>query len=162
MQAMWTGHGDSLCIPARSSSEQNSEARIREGGTTKYAIEQKARRCRIALESLRSYFKKKNRSAFVISLPETETAKVAAIAALKDSPEEFKKLNKQIARVLKLRKPEAIDSGFRRLLRKLPSSWPTQFRVAQGSLCEAMQAVGRELSGRWDDERYVRAEDVSE
>ena len=32
--------------------------------TTKYAIEQKARRCRIALESLRTYFKKKNRSVF--------------------------------------------------------------------------------------------------
>jgi Alw26I/Eco31I/Esp3I family type II restriction endonuclease len=128
--------------------------------TTKYAIEQKARRCRIALESLRTYFKKKNRSAFVISLPETETATAAAIAALKDSPDEFRKLDKQVARVLKLRKPEAIDSGFRRLLRKLPSPWPAEFRVAQSSVREAMQAVARELSGRWKDERYVRAEDV--
>lgn len=128
--------------------------------TTKYAIEQKARRCRIALESLRTYFKKKNRSAFVISLPETEAATAAAIAALKDSPKEFRKLDKQVARLLKLSKLEAIDSGFRRLLRKLPSPWPTEFRIAQSSLRQAMQAVARELSGRWEDERYVRAEDV--
>jgi len=128
--------------------------------TTKYAIEQKARRCRIALESLRTYFKKKNRSAFAISLPETKKATAAAIAALRNSPEEFRKLDKQVARVLKLRKPEAIDSGFRRLLRKLPSPWPAEFRVAQSSLCHAMKAVSRELSGRWEDERYVRAEDV--
>lgn len=128
--------------------------------TTKYAVEQKARRCRIALESLRTYFKKKNRSAFVISLPETETATAAAIAALKDSPEELGKLDKQVARVLKLRKPEAIDSGFRRLLRKLTSQWPAEFRVAQGCLSQAMQAVARELSEHWADERYVRAEDV--
>lgn len=130
--------------------------------TTKYAIEQKARRCRIALESLRTYFKKKNRSAFVISLPETETAKAAAIAALKDSPEEFRKLDKQVSRVLRLRKQEAMDAGFRRLLRKLPSPWPKQFRIAQDSLHQAMQGIARELSGRWEDERYVRAEDVSE
>ncbi|MBE0540836.1 MAG: Alw26I/Eco31I/Esp3I family type II restriction endonuclease [Verrucomicrobia bacterium] len=130
--------------------------------TTKYALEQKARRCRIALESLRTYFKKENRNAFVIALPETEAATVVAIAALKESPEEFRKLDKQVARVLKIRKQDAIDSGFRRLLRKLPSPWPEQFRVAQGSLREAMQAVARELSQRWDDERYVRAEVVSD
>jgi len=128
--------------------------------TTKYAVEQKARRCRIALESLRTYFKKKNRSTFAILLPETKTATAAAITALKDSPEELRKLDRQVARVLKLRKPEAIDSGFRRLLRKLVSPWPAEFRVAQGLLGQAMQAVARELSGRWEDERYVRAEDV--
>jgi hypothetical protein len=63
---------------------------------------------------------------------------------------------------LKLRKPEAVDSGFRRLLRKLPSPWPAEYGVAQGSLRQAMQTVAKELSGRWDDERYVRAEDVSD
>ncbi len=130
--------------------------------TTKYAIEQKARRCRIALESLRTYFKKKNRSAFVISLPETKTATAAAIAALEESPEEFKKLDKKISRVLKLRKQDAIDSGFRRMLRKLPSPWPEQFRNAQGSLRRAMQIIENVLSERWDNERYVRAEDFSD
>jgi Alw26I/Eco31I/Esp3I family type II restriction endonuclease len=130
--------------------------------TTKYALEQKARRCRIALESLRIYFKKENRNAFVIALPETEAATVAATAALKESPEEFRKLDKQVARVLKIRKQDAIDSGFRRLLRKIPSPWPEQFAVAQVSLREAMQAVARELSQRWDDDRYVRAEVVSD
>jgi Alw26I/Eco31I/Esp3I family type II restriction endonuclease len=137
-------------------------AQKRRRRTTKYAIEQKARRCRIAVESLRTYFEKKNRSAFVISLPETETATAAAIAALKDSPEEFRKLDKQVAKVLKLRKQDGIDSGFRRLLRKLPSPWPEQFRLAQGSLRQAMQTIARELSKRWDNGRYVRAEDVSD
>jgi Alw26I/Eco31I/Esp3I family type II restriction endonuclease len=135
-------------------------AEKRKGRTTKYALEQKARRCRIALESLHTYFKKKNRNAFVIALPETESATVAATAILKGSPEEFRKLDRQIARVLKLRKQDAVDSGFRGLLPKMPPQWPEQFRVAKNSLAAAMTAVAQELSTQWNDERYVRAEDA--
>lgn len=128
--------------------------------TTKYAVEQKARRCRIALDSLRTYFKKKNRNAFVVSTPAIKKATANAIATLENEPELFKKLDKQIARVLKLRKQEAVDSGFRRLLRRVPSQWPEQFRVARNSLAQALATVAQELSGQWNDERYVRAEDA--
>jgi len=135
-------------------------AEKRKKRTTKYALEQKARRCRIALESLHTYFKKKNRNEFVIALPETELATIAAIAVLKESPDEVRKLDKQIARVMKLRKQNAVDSGFRRVLRRIPIRWPQQFRIARDSLGAAMAAVGEKLSAQWYDERYVRAEDA--
>lgn len=134
-------------------------AEKRKRRTTKYAVEQKARRCRIAFESLHSYFKKKNRNAFVVALLEIESATVAALAALQESPDEVRKLDKQIARVMKLRKPDAVDSGFRKLLRRVPTQWPGQFRVAKNSLAKAMTAVAQELSAQWSDERYMRVGD---
>jgi Alw26I/Eco31I/Esp3I family type II restriction endonuclease len=135
-------------------------ARKRKPRTTKYAVEQKARRCRIALESLRTYFKKKNRNAFVISTPAIKDATSTAIAALGAEPEQLQKFDKQVARILKLRKQEAIDSGFRKLLRRVPAEWPEQFLAAKNSLESAMAAVAKELSAQWNDERYVRVEDA--
>jgi hypothetical protein len=37
---------------------------------TKYADEQKARRCRVAFESLRNYFRKESRNTYVVTTPQ--------------------------------------------------------------------------------------------
>lgn len=48
--------------------------------------------------------------------------------------------------------------GFRELACGLPSTWPEQFGVAKNFLAQGMEAIANELSARWEDPRYVRAE----
>jgi Alw26I/Eco31I/Esp3I family type II restriction endonuclease len=125
--------------------------------TTKYAVEQKARRCRIALETLRDYFKKESRNARVIATTASTRAVDSAVATLATQPAPFKKLDKQIARALKGAKQDR-DTRFRMLVRKLPREWPPEFDTAKRSLSVAMERIAKELSSQWNDERYVRAE----
>ena len=61
-------------------------------------------------------------------------------------------------RTLKTRSKRASDTAFRTLLRRLPQPWPNQYRVAKDVLGQAMQVVALDLSARWEDDRYVRAE----
>jgi len=44
------------------------------------------------------------------------------------------------------------------MVKKLPANWPAEFLRAKALLSEAMALTAVELAGRWDDERYVRAE----
>ncbi len=129
--------------------------------TTKYAIEQKARRCRIAFDALRAYFKKKNRNEFVVSTPVSDAAVENAIHVLEAAPAELQKIDRQVARVLK-KSGGSFDTGFRRLLRQVPPVWPQHLRMAKEIVGEAMADIARELSRRWEDERYVRAESASD
>lgn len=126
--------------------------------TTKYAAEQKARRCRIALQALRDYFAKANRSAYVISTIASEQAIKQALDVIAALPEAFRRLDAETARLLHRTSDDDLESGLRRLVKKLPVNWPTEFWRAKELLGEAMALTAAELAGRWDDERYVRAE----
>lgn len=126
--------------------------------TNKYAAEQKARRCRIALRALRDYFAKANRSAHVVSTATIERKVKQALDLLAMQPEPFRRLDAETARLLRRPSDDALESGLRRLVKKLPANWPNEFLRAKEFLAEAMALTAAELASRWDDERYVRAE----
>ena len=126
--------------------------------TNEYATEQKARRCRIALRALRDYFEKANRSAYIVSTTVIERKTKQALDLLTAQPEAFRRLDAETARLLRRTSDDALESGLRRLVKKLPSSWPDEFFRAKDLLGEAMELVAADLARRWDDERYVRAE----
>ena len=126
--------------------------------TTKYAAEQKARRCRIALQALRDYFAKANRSAYVISTVASERAIKQALDVIAAQPVAFRRLDAETSRLLRHTSDDDLEAGLRRLVKKLPAKWPIEFLRAKTFLGEAMALTAAELAGRWDDERYVRAE----
>lgn len=127
--------------------------------TTKYAAEQKARRCRIALRALRDYFEKDNRSAYVISTSASCHMIRQALDLIGAQPEVFKALDAQTADLLQRTSSDNdLEDGLRRLVNALPAKWPTEFFRAKALLGEAMALASAELAGRWNDERYVRAE----
>jgi Alw26I/Eco31I/Esp3I family type II restriction endonuclease len=129
----------------------------RQRRVTKYAIEQKARRCRVALTSLRVYSSKDNRNIFVVTTARGEAATTKALEILKGVPVEIEKLDRETAAVLS--RPEVeLDTGFRDLMDRLPASWPPEFPSAKALLAEAMSATAAELSENWQHDRYVRAE----
>lgn len=126
---------------------------------TKYAAEQKARRCRVAFESLLAYFQKAERSALMVSTEEINKRVRVALQVLEESSDAFKRLDQEIAALLfsDERQDQDLDSGFRTLVGKIPSEEPENFTEAKQALVEAMALVAAELSNRWEDERYVRA-----
>jgi hypothetical protein len=125
--------------------------------TTKYAVEQQARRLRVAFDALRDYFAKENRNAYVISNDEIEKHVRRAICELDCAGKDTKKLDKQLEAVLSAE--VASDEALRRVVEQVPSSKgePAEFKRARIALQTAMDLVAVELSRLWDDERYVRA-----
>jgi len=129
---------------------------------TKYAVEQKARRLRIAFESLIDYFRKANRNALIISTDAIEEEIKATLHALQQSPKEINQLDREIAALLLTKVGESADLAFRDIVERIPTSEPESFRIAKQKVANAMRLVAVELSNKWHDERYVRAELDSE
>jgi Alw26I/Eco31I/Esp3I family type II restriction endonuclease len=126
--------------------------------TTKYAVEQQARRLRVAFDALRDYVGKENRNAFVISTDRTEKEIRNAICELEASASGIKELDEKLRDVLSAEVPS--DEGLRDAVVKVPSARnePAEFARARAALQRAMDLVAEELALRWwDDERYVRA-----
>jgi Alw26I/Eco31I/Esp3I family type II restriction endonuclease len=126
--------------------------------TTKQVETQKARRCRIAFLSLREYFAKENRNAFVISTGAIKSKVEAALSTLQQSSSPIKELDRKMANLLSTNDEKAIDKEFRSLVNRLPSTDPPEFVTAKQELKEAMALVAVELSKLWDNERYVRGD----
>ena len=124
---------------------------------TKYAVEQQARRFRVAFGALRDYVSKENRNVFVISNKGIEKAIRAALCELETATPKWKRLDKEMEDVLSARVPS--DDALRNVLVKVPSEGdePAEFARARAALQQAMDLVAEELSTLWDDERYVRA-----
>lgn len=124
--------------------------------TTKYAVEQKARRLRVAFDALRDYVGKENRNAFVISNDGIEAAIREAICEL-DAAGRVRRLDRELAAVLSTE--VSSDEVLRDVVVKVPSTQnePAEFRRARAALQRAMNLVAKDLSAMWDDERYVRA-----
>lgn len=132
--------------------------------TTKYSVEQQARRLRVAFDALRDYVGKENRNAFVISNDEIEHAIRSAICELDASTDHVKRLDEELKAVLSAEVPS--DEELRNVVVKVPSvkNQPPEFAKARDALQHAMDLVAEELSALWDDDRYVRApldEDVN-
>jgi chromosome segregation ATPase len=125
--------------------------------TTKYAVEQQARRLRVAFDVLRDYVGKENRNAFVISGDRIEKAIRNAICELDTSRDSIKRLDKELKDVVSAEIPS--DEELRDVVVRVPSARnePTEFGRARAALHQAMDLVAEELSTLWDDERYVRA-----
>ena len=121
--------------------------------TSKYAMEQKVRRCRIALESLADYFEKKNRNAYVVDSAilnnAIEQAKDIAWSAGMPCNIDTS-LRKAFSR------GQMDEAEIRRALTSLPAEWPEGFNVAKAALVDGLEDVARRLAKMWSDERYVR------
>lgn len=134
---------------------------VRERGT-KYAPEQKARRLRVALEALRDYVSKAGRNALLVMTPEVVKKLKQALTVLDRCPAEIKELDRELQKIFVDDPPseEALRAVVERLPR--PEAEPRCFAQAKELLREAMQLVGKEISLRWADDRYVRAQEEEE
>jgi len=125
--------------------------------TTRYALEQKARRFRVAFTALPDYVAKENRNIFLISNKPIEAQITLALRILERSSDEIKSLDYEIAAVLA---SEAIWSEER--LQGLVSCLTAEnisqdFEAARRLLERAMVMIAKKLSSMWEDVRYVRA-----
>lgn len=124
---------------------------------TKYSVEQKARRFRVAFAALHDYINKPSRNAFIVSSPAIEAAIAAALACLDKAPPEVKDIDRQIAALLSSDSPS--EEGLRELVARLPTRNPPKaFVEARAHLEKAMQLVGEALSGQWGSDRYLRTD----
>lgn len=120
--------------------------------------EQKARRCRIAFESLRDYFKKATRNSYVITTPQIESRVVRALDCLRESSLEVQQLDKQISMLLSSNSEVSDDNGFREVIRCLLTDYPDNFDIARREIGMAMELAANQLSSQWNSDRYVRGE----
>ncbi|MFO0572649.1 MAG: Alw26I/Eco31I/Esp3I family type II restriction endonuclease [Polyangia bacterium] len=123
--------------------------------TTKYAAEQKARRCRIAFKELFTYFKKENRNSFVVRDEASDRLLEAAVAALQADAAATATLDEALIAASESADGTS-DAAFRALLPQISSARRPSFQEALGLLRQHMDAVGGLLAARWEDERYVR------
>ncbi len=131
---------------------------IRRPRKTKYAIEQKARRCRVALEALLFYFDKPNRNAFVVWSPEIESRIHAALAHLKRSDRTVKEIDQNLAHLVSPAGSRSNEEGFKKMVSRLPATAVQTFVAARRELEAAMALIAKELASRWKDERYTRVD----
>jgi Alw26I/Eco31I/Esp3I family type II restriction endonuclease len=129
---------------------------IRRPRETKYAEEQKARRCRVAFKELLEYFSKENRNAFVVTTKVTESALSQAMAAL-DRAKPITKVRDWVTeQAARCGDAQLADERFRRILRQLKAVFLPQFDEARQHLQRYTDEVANALSQMWDDDRYVR------
>jgi hypothetical protein len=135
------------------------DSEIRTKRETKYSIEQKARRCRIAFSFLMDYFKIPNRNTYVIKSPDIKSKVETALNLLSQSSDIEKKLDDEVRAILLLPTQEEIDVKFREIVSRLPSreNEPTNFSLARNEINQTMEIVANLLSSLWNDDRYIRA-----
>jgi len=123
-----------------------------------YVEEQKSRRCRVAFESLRDYFRKATRNTYIVNNPEIESSIINTLDFLKTSSSQVKKLDKQIENLLSSTSEVPIDEGFRLIVGYIPSNNSENFIQAKNELNTVMYLVAVELNSQWNSDRYVRGE----
>ncbi|MDE2237871.1 MAG: hypothetical protein KGK30_08275, partial [Elusimicrobia bacterium] len=120
---------------------------------TKYALEQKTRRCRVAFEALKDYFKKENRNAWIVSSLEIEQSIERILAALAKAPPEVMEFNRRLGVVLgKTIQEQELGA----LLSSMPPTSTRCYRDARAAFAETMRLVAKELVKAWDSDRYIR------
>ena len=131
---------------------------VRHQRTTKYAVEQKARRIRIAFYSLVDYHRKENRSAFIISNREIDDEISRGMAELQAVKPVTSDLDQKIEAILRAETVSETD------LRALAVTLPKFLTLHQDKLAtirshfaKAMNEVGKELDQLWSADRYVRS-----
>jgi Alw26I/Eco31I/Esp3I family type II restriction endonuclease len=124
--------------------------------TSRLVAVQKARRCRIALQSLADY-EKANRNTFIPAHEETASEVEAALRVLDGTPSDLLALDGRIADAL------GSDSPQEEFVQLVPqfaylSSPPQVYDEATEHLGLAMAAVARALDSMWSSDRYTREE----
>ena len=125
---------------------------------TKYVNEQKARRCRVAFESLRDYFRKESRNTYVLTTDQIESEIAAVLDILKSSLPEVQALDTKITELLSSSSETPSEEGFHSIVARIPKNDPHNFVVAKNKLTTIMQLVAVELSQQWNSDRYVRGQ----
>jgi Alw26I/Eco31I/Esp3I family type II restriction endonuclease len=126
--------------------------------TNKYVKEQKARRCRIAFESLRDYFIKATRNTYVVSTQQIEAGINKALDLLKCSPLEIQALDNQISELLSNNSKSIGEEDFLEIVNRIPLNAQESFIEAKKQIMEVMRLVAVELSSQWNRDRYVRGD----
>ncbi len=117
--------------------------------TTKYAEQQKVRRCRVAFQELKTYFAKLNRNSFVVRTPASDKLLEDALQTLAQDAAATQALDAAL-------KQATTDAAFRSLLPQLAHARRASFVKARSLLTRHMDLIGLELATRWEHERYVR------
>jgi Alw26I/Eco31I/Esp3I family type II restriction endonuclease len=125
---------------------------------TKYVDEQKARRCRVAFESLQDYFRKESRNTYVITTEQIESEIASVLDILKTSSSEIKSLDTKISELLSGISQDSLEEGFPAIVKSIPKDEPENFSHAKDKMVEIMQLVAVELSKQWNSSRYVRGQ----
>ena len=124
---------------------------------TKYSNEQKVRRSRIAFTYLRSYVEKVNRNSYIVSTPQIENHINELLASLNHSTQNSYGFNKQLTEIFTHTEEEFVDTKLREVLGELQLIDFHHFRQEKNILIKITHLVADELSGLWEDDRYIRS-----
>ena len=125
----------------------------------KYVLIQKARRVRVAFDSLADYGSKENRNALIINTDDNIILKMKTKNLLDTIGEEYEKYNHALMRILS--SENASEDALKNIISTIPSMNDLKtIKQAHNNLCIMMDNISIALSERWDDLRYTR--DTSE
>jgi len=125
--------------------------------SSKYAVEQKVRRVRAAMTSLRDYRRKKNRNEHIVMPAKAREALDKAINLLQSQETQAYQIDNVLNAQLGAGFADTVQAREVILLAtEYLKTTPKAFLGAKNNLAIAMSHVGIELTRRWDDDRYVR------
>ncbi len=129
---------------------------IKRKRTTKYVIEQKVRRFRVAFSALREYQQKKNRNVFVIWSPFLERELRKLFIILGNSNERIRGFDHYLRSLIYSNDVSVERLG--RYINLIPKTLnePQEFKLAKIHLKEIMDHIAKTFNKLWNEERYVR------
>lgn len=120
-----------------------------------YVNEQKARRVRVAFNSLVEYGEKENRNGFRVDLEQNRMLFCKSIEALEAAGVEYHEYNERLIRLLGDEKPSEMD--LREFVLEVPNTIKNKnVEYAKQCVLQIMNNIAQHLAGKWDDLRYAR------
>lgn len=124
--------------------------------TTKYAVEQKARRCRIAFQSLQGYANKPSRNALVVSNVQIKEEIEFILRTLASIPPELQAWDKSLGEILDPGFNLDMDGALRQIIEQVPPEQPPSYCIAREAMQRIMGSLADVFSSMWENDRYVR------
>lgn len=124
--------------------------------TTKYSLKQKARRIRIAFESLKNYKRKENRHLFMIRGEKCDLLVKRAIELLQSTTDHLMKLDQFLGGILFSNDNAIPEEDLRKVAEEFPLYDIAVFEEVKKTLGLAMSEVGQDISAMWTNDRYIR------
>jgi hypothetical protein len=127
--------------------------------THKYVLEQKARRVRVAYNSLIEYSAKENRNGLNITLAENAGIVYDTIDVLNTAGDEYTEWNERLMRIL--REEVVLEQVLRSFVADIPDISKNEcVKYARNQVQCIMENIAHYLADNWDNLRYSR--DLSE
>lgn len=127
--------------------------------TTKYSIEQKARRARIAFTTLVEYGSKLNRHGFnILNNDDVKRLSKNMWSILDQETKAIDEINDNLRKHLLPALANKDEDKIREVIAGLPDDLSQRFRGTRHSLKLLMKSVGEQLAAQWKSDRYLRAE----